>query len=199
MCPFQTKNLTQMCLWFKWFKSNLLDSNNFVANSTLSQLRSFLGALLAKIWWWGTLKHFNGLGWWWRTMGLFNFLRKNYDSQWPHERLQLVVLIFGKCWTSFQMVDTAMLLGLEQKAVVRRLCKPRRRTYRGYKKPGNKLAPIQSLSLFKPISTAFHGMHCRKGTFIAWNTRNLKDKDFRTSKALNIFRAAKFLVNNNIL
>ena len=60
-----------MCLWFKWFKSNLLDSNNFVANSTLSQLRSFLGALLAKIWWWGTLKHFNGLGWWWRTMGVW--------------------------------------------------------------------------------------------------------------------------------
>ena len=97
------------------------------------------------------------------------------------------------------MVYTAMLLGLEQKAVVRQLCKPRRRTYRGYKKPGNKLAPIQSLSLFKPISTSFYGMHCRKGTFIAWNTRNLKDKDFRTSKALNIFRAANFLVNSNIL
>ena len=94
MCPFQTKNLTQMCLWFKWFKSNLLDSNNFVANSTLSQLHSFWGALLAKIWWWGALKHFNGPGWWWWTMGLFNFLRKKFNSQWPHERFQLVLLIF---------------------------------------------------------------------------------------------------------
>ena len=42
----------------------------------------------------------------------------------------VVLLIFGKCSTRFQMVDTDMLLGLEQKTVVGRLCKPRSRPWR---------------------------------------------------------------------
>ena len=36
----------------------IFDLRPFVANSTLSQLRAFWGALLAKIWWEGARKHF---------------------------------------------------------------------------------------------------------------------------------------------
>ena len=61
MCPHQKRNLTQMCPFkFLGFKSKKLDLHTFVANSALSQLRTFWRALLAKIWWRGGLKHFNG-------------------------------------------------------------------------------------------------------------------------------------------
>ena len=40
----------------------ILNSRTFVAKSALSQLRAFLGALLAKIWWEGAQKHFKGPG-----------------------------------------------------------------------------------------------------------------------------------------
>ena len=36
----------------------IFDLRTFVANSTLSRLRAFGGALLAKIWWEGARKHF---------------------------------------------------------------------------------------------------------------------------------------------
>ena len=36
----------------------IYDLRTFVANSTLSRLRAFGGALLAKIWWEGARKHF---------------------------------------------------------------------------------------------------------------------------------------------
>ena len=41
----------------------IFDLRTFVANSTLSQLRAFGGALLAKIWWEGARKHFIRPGW----------------------------------------------------------------------------------------------------------------------------------------
>ena len=41
---------------------SILDLRNLVAKSTLSRLRAFLGALLAKILWVGAPKHFKGLG-----------------------------------------------------------------------------------------------------------------------------------------
>ena len=47
------------CSWFTLTKS-ILDLRTFVANSALSRLRAFWGALLAKIWWEGAQKHFIG-------------------------------------------------------------------------------------------------------------------------------------------
>jgi len=40
----------------------VLDLRTFVANSALSQLRAFWGALFAQIWWVGAQKHFIGPG-----------------------------------------------------------------------------------------------------------------------------------------
>ena len=42
----------------------IFDLRTFVANSTLSRLRAFGGALLAKIWWEGARKHFIRPGTW---------------------------------------------------------------------------------------------------------------------------------------
>ena len=52
--------------WLKCAPSNFCDLNQpdlrtFVTNSALSRLRAFWGALFAKIWWQGALKHLNGL------------------------------------------------------------------------------------------------------------------------------------------
>ena len=42
--------------------SAFLNLRNFVANLALSQLRAFMGALLAEICWRGAQKHFSGPG-----------------------------------------------------------------------------------------------------------------------------------------
>ena len=60
---------------------SILDLRTLVAKSILSQLRAFLGALLAKILWVGAQKHFKGLGWGYSAFGCWKTeFRKNVRS-----------------------------------------------------------------------------------------------------------------------